>query len=63
MAKNNSWAKKRVPSLIYHLEQIMSDALIKHGDKVTIAGRNVSNLRFADGTDALSEKSRNGSPS
>lgn len=45
------------------LEKIMSDALDEYDGKVTIAGRNVTNLQFSDRTDALSEKSRNRSPS
>ena len=35
------------------LEQIMSDALKEHYGKVSIGGRTISNLRFADDIDAL----------
>ena len=34
----------------------MSDALEEHGGKVSIGGRNITNLRFADGIDALAEE-------
>ena len=40
------------------LERIMSDALEEHDGKVSIGGRNITNLRFADDIDALAEKSR-----
>ena len=35
---------------------IMSDTLNKHDGKVSIGGRNITNLLFADGTDALAEE-------
>ena len=38
------------------LERIMSDALKEHDGKVSIGGRNVTNLRFADDIDALAEE-------
>ena len=38
------------------LERIMSDALKEHDGKVSIGGRNITNLRFADDIDALAEK-------
>ena len=38
------------------LERIMSDALEEHDGKVSIGGRNINNLRFADNIDALAEK-------
>ena len=38
------------------LEQIMSDALEEHDGKVSIGGRNIANLRFADDIDALAEE-------
>ena len=34
----------------------MSDALEDHDGKVSIGGRNITNLRFADDTDALAEE-------
>ena len=37
------------------LERIMSDALEEHDGKVSIGGRNITNLRFADDIDALAE--------
>ena len=40
-------------SLHYFLEQIVSDALEEHGGKVSIGGRNITNLQFADDNDAL----------
>ena len=40
---------------IFH-ERIMSDALEGHDGKVSLGGRNITNLRFADDTDALSEE-------
>ena len=38
------------------LERIMSDALEKHDGKVSIGGRNITNLRFADDIDAPAEE-------
>ena len=38
------------------LERIMSDALEEHEGKVSIGGRNITNLRFADDIDALAEE-------
>ena len=38
------------------LEWIMSDALGEHDGKVSISGRNITNLRFADDKDALAEE-------
>ena len=38
------------------LEWIMSDALEEHDGKVSIGGRNITNLWFADGIDALAEE-------
>ena len=35
------------------LERIMSDALDEHDGKVSIGGRNITDLRFADDIDAL----------
>ena len=37
-------------------ERIMSDALEEHDGKVSIGGRNTTNLRFADDIDALAEE-------
>ena len=37
------------------LKRIMSDALEEHDEKVSICGRNITNLRFADDRDALAE--------
>ena len=38
------------------LERIMSDAQKEHNGKVSIGGRNITNLLFADNTDALVEE-------
>ena len=38
------------------LERIMSDALEEHDGKVSIGGRNITNLRFADDIDAVAEE-------
>ena len=38
------------------LERILSDALKEHDGKVSIGGRNITNLRFADDIDALAEE-------
>ena len=38
------------------LEQIMSDALEEHDGTVSIGGRNITNLRFADDIDAQAEE-------
>ena len=40
----------------FFLERIMSDALEEHDGKVSIGGRNITNLRFADDIDALAEE-------
>ena len=46
-----------VPTLInIFLERIMSDALEEHDGKVSIGGRNITNLRFADDIDSLAEE-------
>ena len=37
------------------LERTMTDALKEHDGKVSICGRNITNLRFADDIDALAE--------
>ena len=38
------------------LERIMSDALEEHDGKVSVGGRNITNLRFANDIDALAEE-------
>ena len=38
------------------LERIISDALEEHDGKVSIDGRNITNLQFADDIDALAEE-------
>ena len=38
------------------LKRIMSDALEEHNGKVSIGGRNITNLWFADDIDALAEE-------
>ena len=38
------------------LERIISDALEEHDGKVSIGGRSITNLRFADDIDALAEE-------
>ena len=38
------------------LERIMSDVLEEHDGKVSVGGRNITNLRFADDIDALPEE-------
>ena len=38
------------------LERIMSDALEEQDGKVSIGGRNITNMRFADDIDAVAEK-------
>ena len=38
------------------LDRIMSGALEEHDGKVSIGGRNITNLRFADDIDALAEE-------
>ena len=38
------------------LERIMSDALEEHDGKVSIGGRTITNLRFADDINALAEE-------
>ena len=38
------------------LERIMSDALEEHNGKISIGGRIITNLRFADDIDAFAEE-------
>ena len=38
------------------LERIMSDAQEEHDGNVSISGRNITNLQFADDIDALAEE-------
>ena len=38
------------------LERLMSDALEEYDGEVSIGGRNITNLRFADDIDALAEE-------
>ena len=40
------------------LERIMSDALEEHDRKVSLGGRNITSLRFADDIDDLAEEER-----
>ena len=40
----------------FNIFRIMSDALEEHDGKVSIGGRNITNLRFADDIDALAEE-------
>ena len=39
--------------LQHFFERIMSDSLEEHDGKVSIGGRNITNLRFADDIDVL----------
>ena len=59
------WSRKTVgvgqgcllsPILFNSLERIKSNAPEDHDGKVSIGGRNVTNLRFADDIDALAEE-------
>ena len=61
MVQNNSRSKARMSSVanlfnIFFFERIMSDALEEHVEKVSIGGRNITNLRVADDIDALAEE-------
>ena len=38
------------------LERILSDALLKHDENISIGGRTITNLRFADDIDTLAEE-------
>ena len=62
MVQHNSQSKARVSSVTHPLqlffERILSDALEEHDGKVSIGGRNISNLRFADDIDALAEEEK-----
>ena len=60
MAQNNSRSKEKMSSVTYpfqhfFLERIMSDALEEHDGKVSIPGKNLTNLRIADVIDAPDE--------
>ena len=62
MVQINSWIRiwqgcLLSPNLFnIFLELIMTDAVEEHDGKVSIGGRNITNLRFADDIDALAEK-------
>ena len=49
-------AFSRPPSLTFFLERITTDALVEYDGKVSIGGRNIASLRFADYIDALAEE-------
>ena len=55
---NRSKARTLLSPTLFNifLERIMSDALEEHDGKVSIGGRNITNLRFADDIDALAEE-------
>ena len=57
MVQNNSQSKARMchPTSSYLLERTMSDALEEHDGQVSIGGKNITNLRFADDIDAPAE--------
>ena len=42
--------------LQHFLDRIMSDALEEHDGKVSISGRNITNLQFFNDIDALAEE-------
>ena len=44
------------PSLTFFLKRIISDAQEEHEAKVSIGGRYITNLRFADDIDAVVEE-------
>ena len=46
------------PTLNIILGRTMSDALEEHDGKVSIGGRNITNLRFADDKGALAEEEK-----
>ena len=60
MVRSNSRSKARYllsPTLFsIFLERILSDALKEHDGKVSIGGRNITNLQFAADIDALAEE-------
>ena len=41
------------PSSGFFFKRSMSDALVQHGRRVSLGGRNITNLDLADDTDAL----------
>ena len=56
-----SWSKARMSSLLptlynIFIERNMSDALEEHDGKVSIDGKTITILQFADDVDALAEK-------
>ena len=59
LVQNNGWRQAGLPSLAYYtlfnifLERIMTDALQEHEGTISIGGRTVTNLRFADDIDGL----------
>ena len=57
MVLNDSWSKARMSSvtnpLQQFLERILSDSLAEHDGKNSIGGRNITNVQFVDGIDAV----------
>ena len=53
MVQNNSWSKARI-SYVTHLLQYFFRT--DHDGKVSVGGRNIANLRFAEDIDALAEE-------
>ena len=51
------WFRTTVSPTLFNifLERIMSDSLAEHDGKVSIGGRNITNLRFTNNMDALAE--------
>ena len=58
-SQSKAWMSFVTPLINIFLKRIMSEALEEHGRRVSIGGRNITNLEFADDIDAQAEKSRN----
>ena len=62
MVQNNRRSKVRIllsPILLNILhEQIISDTLKEHVKQVSIGGRNITNMRFADDIDTVAEEDK-----
>ena len=57
MVQNNSRSKAWLSSVTHPLQHFSrTDQHEEHGGKVSIGGRNITHLRFADDIDALAEE-------
>ena len=58
MVQNNRRSKTRISFVTHLLKQNISDTLKEYVIKVSIGGRNVTNLRFVDVIDTVAEEEK-----